>query len=75
MMHQSPIAVWGPPNLSNHNKNTKPKFRKGPPKNFVGRFYRLKSGRAMMAHFLRDKWKRIEIDTCWWCDKNVRQNA
>ena len=41
------------------------KARKG----VASRFFQLLSGHAMIAPFLKEKWKWIDSDICWWCEK------
>ena len=40
---------------------------RGAPKEVATRFFQLASGHAMIAPFLRDKFRWIESDSCWWC--------
>ena len=35
--------------------------------NLASRFFQLASGHAMIAPFLRDKFKWVDSDQCWWC--------
>ena len=37
------------------------------PKEVASRFSQLASGHAMIAPFLKDKFKWLESDMCWWC--------
>ena len=37
------------------------------PKELASRFFQLASGHAMIAPFVKEKFKWIESDTCWWC--------
>ena len=39
------------------------KARKG----VASRFFQLLSGHAMIAPFLKEKWKWTDSDRCWWC--------
>ena len=36
-------------------------------KSLASRFFQLMSGHAMIAPFLRDKFRWVESDQCWWC--------
>ena len=36
-------------------------------KSLASRFFQLASGHAMIAPFLRDKFKWVDSDQCWWC--------
>ena len=36
-------------------------------KGLASRFFQLASGHAMTAPFLRDKFKWVDSDQCWWC--------
>ena len=40
------------------------------PKAVASRFFQLASGHAMIAPFLKEKFKWIDSDICWWCTKN-----
>ena len=36
-------------------------------RSLASRFFQLASGHAMIAPFLRDKFKWVDSDQCWWC--------
>ena len=38
-------------------------------KRVASRYFQLLSGHAMIAPFLRDRWKWTDTDRCWWCEK------
>ena len=37
------------------------------PKELASRFFQLWSGHAMIAPFLKEKFRWVEPDSCWWC--------
>ena len=39
------------------------------PKTLASRFFQLASGHAMTAPFLKDKFRWMDSDICWWCSK------
>ena len=39
------------------------------PKAIASRFFQLASGHAMIAPFLKEKFKWVDSDLCWWCTK------
>ena len=45
----------------------RPLLRKAP-KGVAARFFQLLSGHAMIAPFLKEKWRWTESDVCWWCE-------
>ena len=50
----------------------KPKIRKElrkAKKGVASRFFQLLSGHAMIAPFLKEKWKWTDSDRCWWCER------
>ena len=40
---------------------------RGAPKELASRFFQLALGHAMIAPFVKEKFKWIEPDICWWC--------
>ena len=40
------------------------------PKAIASRYFQLASGHAMIAPFLKEKFKWVESDICWWCTKS-----
>ena len=47
-----------------------PRMPPGPlqaPKGLASRFFRLASGYAMIAPFLKERFGWVDSDTCWWC--------
>lgn len=52
------------------NKDSIPKIPeplRRAPKAIAARFFQLASGHAMTAPFLKEKFRWIDSDTCWWC--------
>ena len=39
------------------------------PRLFPVTYWRLLSGHAMIAPFLRDRWGWTDTDRCWWCER------
>ena len=37
-------------------------------KGVASRFFQLLSGHAMIAPFLKEKWRWTDSDRCWWCN-------
>ena len=46
-----------------------PEVLRKTPKHLASRFFQLASGHAMIAPFLKDKFKWTDSDTCWWCSR------
>jgi hypothetical protein len=42
-------------------------------KELASRYYQLMMGHAIIAPYLKHKIKTSDSDTCWWCEKDVRQ--
>ena len=40
------------------------------PKAIASRYFQLAPGHAMIAPFLKEKFKWVDSDLCWWCTKN-----
>jgi hypothetical protein len=42
-------------------------------KEVASRFYQLLSGHAITAPYLKEKLRKSETDTCWWCESGKKQ--
>lgn len=42
-------------------------------KGIASRYYQLLTGHAVVAPYLKEKLKKRDLDTCWWCDSGRRQ--
>ena len=45
------------------------------PKEVASRYFQLASGHAMTAPFLKDKFKWIDSDSCWWCGGGMQNRG
>jgi hypothetical protein len=42
-------------------------------KEVISQFYQLLSGHAIIAPYLKEKLRKLEIDTCWWCESGKKE--
>ena len=71
--------------ISDHTGDPKRKYRVPPgagvrrqllrrtPKHIASRYYQLLSGHAAIGSYLKDKIRKIDNDSCWWCGGVKRQ--
>jgi hypothetical protein len=44
-------------------------------KEVSSQFYQLLSGHALTAPYLKEKLRKSETDTCWWCESGKKQTS
>jgi hypothetical protein len=42
-------------------------------KELASHYYQLMTGHAVIAPYLKHKKKTSDLETCWWCEKDIRQ--